>query len=131
NQARTASLIAGMTIASHASSAPPPLSGSSSRSWARASSIVTSSSIGHLHRLRQVDTVAAVFPVAALARGQNPVLAVFEARLRLRVALGNPQRAIVRHRNPGLSHLAFTPEPRVPHVWQHEFSRTIAIGKRD
>src|SRR5690606_705059 len=66
-----------------------------------------------------------------LSSRQNPVVGILQARLRLRVALGNPQRAIVRHRNPGLSHLAFTPEPRVPHVWQHEFGRTLAIGQRD
>src|SRR5690606_23281012 len=101
SQVATACDTAGIQIASHASSAPPELSKSSSRSCARASAMVTRSFIGRtqLDRLcrAKIAPVSSVSSVLAASCKQSPILGVLQTRLRLRLAQCDPCVAGVGH----------------------------------
>src|SRR5690554_2139640 len=106
----TASDTTGIQVASQVSSGP-----SSSRRWSRASSRVTRLFIVGLllqvHRLRAVDAVPTVLPVAALAREHLPFVVILaHARLALRVVHDSDVGgAVVRQDVAALGHHALGP----------------------
>src|SRR5690606_7932742 len=96
SQPATAAETAGIHVASHAASGPPPVPSLSMRRCCRASSMVTSSSIAvpQLHRLRRgkVAAWASVRTIAALVGEDLPVCRIAGGLIR-RVSLCNPRHA--------------------------------------